>query len=728
MFRQSAIVTALLAAYAIPVFADEPATSVDEPAQATVTVTGDVIGKSDYQPLVSNVGAKTAQALRDIPQSVNVVDRALMDAQGAASLADALRNVPGITIGGAEGGQIGNNINLRGFTARTDIYIDGFRDRGQYYRDLFDLEQVEVLQGPSSMLFGRGSTGGVINQQTKQARLNGFTEVSATAGSDGRVRSTLDTDVALSDTAALRVNAFGQDLQTTRDVMQNRDFGVAPTVTFGIGQPTTVTVSALLQHNDDMPDYGVQALNGVPVTAGRDTFYGLRTDHTVQDIAMLNATVLHHVDDNWSLRNQVQLNHYTTDAVETAAHALSTSASVAGLLALPAFGQVNPAGLWVELQSHDRQIIDSSIDNQTDLIGHFATGPLRHELIAGLEIGRDTYENQTILRTGSGMPAGYVGFVALQAPDPAPPATLTTTRANVANASADSVGAYVNDTVSLDEHWKIVGGVRHDSFNAHLTNSLSLPATATQDTGFTSVRGGIIYQPDQAQSWYLSYGTSFDPLLEQMTLTNGQQNLPPTSTRSGEIGAKLDFADDALSLTAALFREQQDNVYSQSNGEYTAAGNWLIKGASLGLIGRLAHDWQVSAGAMHLDARVEGTSDGTAGSIPANVPGNTFNVWSTWTPARNWELGGGAFYVGQRFVADSGRSSTLPQGNIDRVAVPGYTRLDATLAWHQPHYDLRLNVLNLTDRFYYDALIPSDGGRAVPGIGRTVLVTGNWRF
>src|SRR6185437_5635200 len=141
---------------------------------------------------ISNVGAKTPQALRDIPQTINVVDKQLMQAQGAASLPDALRNVPGITIGGAEGGQIGNNINLRGFTARTDIYLDGFRDRGQYYRDVFDLESIEVLQGPSSMLFGRGSTGGVINQETKQAKLNNSVEVSATAGSDGRVRTTFD--------------------------------------------------------------------------------------------------------------------------------------------------------------------------------------------------------------------------------------------------------------------------------------------------------------------------------------------------------------------------------------------------------------------------------------------------------------------------------------------------------------------------------------------------------
>jgi catecholate siderophore receptor len=431
---------------------------------------------NDYVSGVSNVGAKTAQALRDIPQTVNVVNKELMAAQGATTLADALRNVPGITIGGAEGGQIGNNINLRGFTARTDIYIDGFRDRGQYYRDLFDLEQVEVLQGPSSMLFGRGSTGGVINQETKQAQLGNFVIVSGTVGSDGRARTTLDDNTRLSDTSALRVNVFAQDLQTTRDVMSNKDFGVAPTLRLGIGQPTEITLSALLQHNNDMPDYGVQSLNGQPITASRDTYYGLASDQTNQDIAMLNGVIKHTFNDTFVLRNQIQLNRYTTDAQETAAHALSTTNSVAGVITPPAFGNYNPANLWVEMQSHDRNIVDTSIDNQTDLIAKFNTGFIKHEFIVGAEFGHDTYTNQSISRTGAGMPAGYVGFVSLLNPSDATPVTVTTSYGNLAQSTANTVGIYANDTLSLTEQWKIVTGVRWDRFDAQIHNQLYQPA------------------------------------------------------------------------------------------------------------------------------------------------------------------------------------------------------------------------------------------------------------
>jgi len=683
---------------------------------------------NDFLPGVSTIGAKTPQALRDIPQTITVVDKSLMQSQGAASLADALRNVAGITIGGAEGGQIGNNISLRGFTARTDIYMDGFRDRGQYYRDLFDLEQVEVLQGSSSMLFGRGSTGGVINQQTKQAKLANFAELSATVGSDGRTRTTFDDNTKLSDTSAVRVNVFAQDVQTTRDVMHNNDVGIAPTLRLGIGEQTEVTLSGLLQHNSDMPDYGVVSLNGHPLTESPSTFYGLASDRTTQDIAMLNGVIKHTLNDAWVLRNQTQFNHYSTDAQETAAHALSTTNSAAGVLPTPAFGVYTPAQLWVELQSHDRTIVDTSVDNQTDLIGKFSTGSIRHEMIFGAEVGHDTYQNQTLLRTGAGLPSGYVGFVSLLNPSDAAQSNVTTASGNLAKASATTFGFYANDTVSLNAYWKIVTGIRRDYFKATITNSLNLPAAANVNANFTSLREGLIYQPTDEQSYYISYGTSFDPLLEQMTLTNGQQNLPPTTTRSYEMGAKWDVMHDKLSLAFSAFNERQNNVYSLSNGEYLASGSWLIKGATLSVVGRLTEKLQLSSGFMHLDPKVIDTLDGTAGSIPANTPKNTVNLWLTYDVNKTWQVGGGAFYMSQRYVADSGVSSTLPNGNVDMVSVPSYTRMDATVAYHQKKYDLRLNLLNLTNKSYYDALVSSDGGRSVPGIGRTLLLTASYRF
>ena len=226
----------------------------------------------------SFAGFRTPTPLRDVPQTVTVVNRALMDSQAIASLSEALRNVPGITVGGAEGGQIGNNINLRGFTARTDMYLNGMRDSGQYYRDTYYLESVEVLKGPSSMLFGRGSTGGVINQVSKRPQLGDANQVTGTIDTNGGVRSTGDFNRQLSDTSAVRVVMMGQKAQTTRDVIVNRDFGIAPSLRFGMGTQTEITLSAILSHNNDIVDYGIPSLNGRPVKVDRDTFYGLRDD------------------------------------------------------------------------------------------------------------------------------------------------------------------------------------------------------------------------------------------------------------------------------------------------------------------------------------------------------------------------------------------------------------------------------------------------------------------
>ena len=349
-------------------------------------------------------------------------------------------------------------------------------------------------------------------------------------------------------------------------------------------------------------------------------------------------------------------------------------------------------------------------------------------MIIGAEFGHDTYNNQTLSRTGAGMPAGYVGFVSLANPSDITPANVTSTTGNLAQSTANTAGIYINDTISLNEQWKIITGVRRDRFDAQITNTVSLPAQAKQDSSFTSLREGVIYQPTEEQSYYLSYGTSFDPLLEQMTLTNGQQNLPPTTTRSYEMGAKWDLMNDKLSVSFAAFNQKQDNVYSLSNGEYQASGNWLIKGATLNVVGHITEKLQISSAYMHLDPKVIDTADGTAGSIPANTPKNTFNIWASYDINKTWQVGGGAFYMSQRFVADSGISSTLPQGNVDLVSVSSYTRWDATVAYHQPKYDIRLNLLNLTHKAYYDALIPSDGGRAVPGISRTAMLTGTYRF
>ena len=379
----AALMTIIAAPIAAPLYAQTapqatpqtaPAAAADSTAPVegatlpAVRVTGQADSSGDFQPEMSSVGAKVPAALRDIPQAVVVVPKAVMQSQAATSFSDALRNVPGITIGAAEGGQIGNNINLRGFTARTDIYLDGFRDRGQYYRDTFNLDSIDVLYGPSSLYFGRGSTGGVINQVSKQPTLKPRADVSVMAGTHDRYRTTVDLDQPISNTAAFRINAFGQDLGSTRDVMKSKDYGVAPELKFGIGTPTEITLSALIQHNRDQPDYGIPPLNGHPAPVDTKTFYGFTDDRTIQDVQTVSARIVHHVNDNLTLRNETQFSHYSTEARATnAASVLTGPLSTSPALTNGNYTTLPLSQLFVKLQGKDRNINDHSVYNTTDL-------------------------------------------------------------------------------------------------------------------------------------------------------------------------------------------------------------------------------------------------------------------------------------------------------------------------------------------------------------------------
>lgn len=689
-----------------------------------VKVKDGVVG-SDYNPATSSIGGGIETPLRDIPQSVTVINSALMQAQGATSLADALRNVPGITMGAAEGGSIGNNFNLRGFSARTDLYLDGMKDRGQFYRDVFSLDAVEVLQGPSSMLFGRGSTGGVINQVSKLPTQERFATATVTGGTQPSFRVTGDLNQPIDTTSALRIAAMGQDVHSTRDVMQNHDYGLAPALTFGMGTPTEVTFNALLTHNHDMPDYGLPPVNGAPAKVDRKTFYGATDDRTIQDVVNLNGTIKHKFGNGVTLRNQTYFSRYSIDARESGPNNVGTLSPAGVYTAFPAanLGNVTPlplSQLYVGLGSHDRSITDTSLYNQTDLIFEFATGGVRHQLVAGLELGRDTNDTQNFSRNIPGNPNNYFRAVSLVDPVYEPAGEIKAVAGNHVQADATDVAPYINDTIAFSDPWKAVLGVRYDRYNASITNSINQPPSASQSVGYTSVRAGVIFQPTDVQSYYFSYGTSFNPSLETLALTSGQQSLDPETSRQFELGAKWDVLDGNLSLTAAIFNIEKDNTRSQiSPGVYELTGNVRVRGFQASVAGRLTSNWQVFGGYTYLDAEIVKASilDNTQGKVPANTPKNSATLWTTYNFTRDWQAGTGIAYMSDRFTS-----------NTNAVKVPDYFRWDAMVGYFRPTWGLQLNVFNITDRLAYDSLIPSDRGRSVPGTNRQALLSFTYKF
>jgi len=712
----------------------DPATNAPAATMAPVTVTGSR-PSDDFAPPPASLNRLGATEVRDIPQSIVVINKALMQSQGATSLTSAVRNIPGITIGAAEGSQIGNNINLNGFSARTDLYIDGMRDPGQYYRDTFALEQIEVLMGPSSMLFGRGSTGGVINQVLKKPSLKAATEITGTVTTNGLVRSTVDVNTPTGESEAFRANAMIQKGNaSTRGQTDLFDFGFAPSYKFGINTPTEVTLYALVQRNRDQADYGLPPVNGWPANVNRNNAYGFNDDYTLQNVLMLGATVDHKFNKNLSLRNQTQFNYVNTNARETAPNTVGTLSSTGAFVAAPSGGFTNvPMNqLYVRQQSHDRNIFDITVSNQTELTAKFDTGSVKHNLLTGIELGYESYYNQNYYRPGScnGVAlqspfatSGYVGCTSLLYPsgsgDPGGPSIPS----NLATAQARSFAAYVNDTITVIPEIKLVGGVRYDVYWAQIGNTINnlntagntTLAYAEQTTPFASVRGGIIFQPNEIQSYYVSYSTSFNPSLEQLVSTTGiSQPLPPETNEAFEAGAKFDLLKGNLSLTGALFQITKQNARSQ-NGDntYTATGTIRVRGVRTGVAGRITPEWQVFGGYTYLDAVItNGIGAGTTGNQPQNTPRDSANLWTTYTFAEKYEIGGGATYIGQRFA-----------NNTDTVVAPGFVRFDATAAYHHPKYDVRVNVFNLLNATYYDQVIASDGGRVVPGSGLTAMLT-----
>ena len=724
---------------AAPPTETKPAEPSGAPAtMQPVTVTGSRPSE-DFQVTKGSINRMGAGTLMDVPQSVVVINKALMQSQGVTTLENAVRNVPGVTIGSAEGGAIGNNINLNGFSARTDIYLDGMRDRGQYYRDVFALEQVEVLMGPSSMLFGRGSTGGVINQVMKKPTLKQATELSASATTNGLVRTTADVNVPFEETNAARVSMmFQTGKASTLDQTNLLDFGIAPSVKLGIGTPTEITLSAILQHRKDQVPYGVPPLNGFPLNVPRNTAYGFSDDYTAQDVIALNSTVDHKFNNSLSLRNQTEFIWVNTSVRETSGGFVGTLAANGGFVQAANGPGNTPYSaaplnqLYIRQLSRDRNINDYTVENQTELTAKFDTGSIGHTLLAGIDLNYEAYTNKTYTRSGAcngiALPTGSVGCMpAGFTTGTGTPGNIPSVPGNYASSQAWGAGIYVNDTIQVIPMLKLVGGLRWDVYSAQIGNSINSANTVgntaapyfSQTDYFTSVRAGAIFEPTREQSYYISYSTSFNPSLEQLTSTTGTSQLPPESNQGFEGGVKYELLGGNLSLNGALFQIQKNNARTtNADGTFSPSGTIRVQGARVGFAGRILPEWQVFGGYAYLNGRIiDGIGVNTTGNVPLNTPKDSANIWTTYTIKETYEIGGGAFYVGQRYA-----------NNQNTVQVPEYTRVDMTAAYKQPTYEVRLNVYNLFNAMYYEALMASDGGRAVPGSGTTAMLTLNYRL
>ena len=656
----------------------------------------------------------------DTPQTISAVPEQVMQAQGVTTLRDALRNVAGISLAAGEGGAQGDNLTIRGFTARNDLFIDGMRDFGSYYRDPFDMQEVEVLQGPSSVTFGRGSTGGVVNQASKTPGLAAFVAGSVNVGTDLTRRITIDIDkplTLLGSHAAFRLNVMG-DMNNIagRDIAENRRFGIAPSLALGLGTPTRWTFSYFHQDADDNPDYGVPWLFNGPAPVNRENYYGFQKGNYLRTYDDIGTVRLEHdFHRNITLRDQLRYANYVRDVLITEPQIVSNLTQAAPTLSTPLSQMV--------VNRHEIGVnsVETMLDEQLDLTAKFQTGFLHHTVVTGVEAGKETSDPTRPTWTN-------VPTTSWSDPNPHQAFSGTEATTSMVHTTALTAAAYLLDTIEIGKKWDLTGGIRWDRFDTAYTQQVAPASAFNRIDDMPTWRGALVFKPVSIGSIYFAAGTSFNPSAEALSLSAATANLPPEKNLTYELGTKWDLDHHRLSLRSALFRTNKYNAREPDPNNPlldVLAGNQRVDGAEFQVQGRLTSRWELLSSFAYLDSKVVSSPyyRAAVGYPLANVPKYTFNFWSEYHLPRHWEVGAGSNYASSRTA-----SATAPLDPSTGLLkeVPGYWVFNAMVKHPlNEHMDLQVNVNNLANRYYYDELHP---GHIVLGPGRSALIGLKFKF
>ena len=421
------------------------------------------------------------------------------------------------------------------------------RDFGSYYRDPFNTQEVEVLEGPSSVTSGRGSTGGVVEQSSKSAGLTPFISGDATIGTDLTRRITFDIDQPLpmlGKGAAFRLNVMGDENNVAeRDVAENRRFGAAPTLALGLGTATRWTFSYLHENEDDNPDYGIPWLLNGAAPVPRQNYYGFQNGNylrTYDDIG--TSRVEHDVNKHITMRDQLRYANYIRDVLITEPQ-IVTPVTVGEPL----------SDMVVTRHEIGVNSIESLLDEQLDATIQFQTGFLKHKVVTGIEATRETSDPTRPTYTN-------VPTTSLLDPDPNQAFAGTATITSIVHTTAVSEAAYALDTIGLGRHWDLTGGFRWDRFDTNYLQSVAPASAFDRIDIMPSWKGALVYKPVSNGSIYIDAGTSFNPSAESLSLSAATANLPPEKNKTYEAGSKWEFDHNRLSLNGAVFRTVKTNA------------------------------------------------------------------------------------------------------------------------------------------------------------------------
>lgn len=687
---------------------------------------------------------KATQPLINTPQTVSVIPKELFKEQGAASLMDALRNTPGITMQLGENGNTsaGDTFQLRGFSTQTSMFIDGVRDLGAVTRDTFNLEQVEVVKGPAGADIGRGASSGYINLVSKLPTKTDAISAEASVNTVGAARITGDLNKAFGASSAVRLNVMAQGGDVPgRDRVENNSLGFAPSLAFGLGTPTRIYLYSQHIRQDNVPDGGIPTigmegfynananLNG-GAKVDEEKYYGGANDKEKVHADMVTVKVEHDLGEGLQFSNIARYGKTSMDRILT------------GIFTLAA-PNANPSS-WTVSRLRQRVDQDNEIlANQSNLSARFATGPLKHNVATGLEFLYEKQTSRTFSTTGKTVPAAnlYNPNPNDALPDPYP--TGAYTRGSTLTASA-----YLFDTIEITPQWQVSGGVRLDRYR---TETDSVSATQNSTTGavtaltptslsksdlLTSWKLGALYKPADNGSVYVAYGTSQTPpgsanfSLSSSANSTSNPNMDAQETSNMELGTKWDLLGGKLGLTAALYRTEHKNelaVLDSLTNTYAQMGKRRVEGVELGAVGQLTKDWQISAGLATMKTEVKSGSSGNnaAGAASRWSPELTATLWTSYAINGALTVGGGARYVSkQKRVVDPAAN----QGTSVMPNIPSYWVADAMVSYKvNKNLSMRLNVYNLFDEEYISTMNNS-GARVTLGAPRSAMLSANLTF
>jgi catecholate siderophore receptor len=752
---------AALAAAAMP-FAFVPAAHADEAPDAdgrdSIVVTG--VREANANPnananapykVEKSADSKFTEPLRDTPKTITAIPKEVIEDMGATSFREVVRSTPGVTLGTGEGGNaFGDRIFIRGFEARNDVYIDGLRDPGVTSREIFAVEQIEIVKGPSSSYGGRGTTGGLVSLQSKRPSfIDDYVVAEGGVGTENYWRGTVDANYRLSDSVAVRVNGLYHSADTPgRDYVETERYGGTVALAAHLTDTLSIGADYYYYRMDGIPDYGhpFDVTTGQPYKVNPDNFYGVIGRDFIRngaDVATLRLEFEPIAELNFrsTTRYGKTYNRYLVAAPGSVCRTGRTLTS-------PTTGSCGSTPVaedqyTVSVGSQNRWADNEYWANITDVTADFTTGGIDHTVVLGGEFARENVNAYTLsiaasAEDASGNLVSTSGFFRnLLNPNPvlgfSVPVSVNTA-IPPRRTRIQSLSAYVLDTIKLTPQLVATLGVRYDSYdltfdNPSATNAVDKHLASTSD--FWNWQASLLYKPVEAVSLYVSWATSSNPSGEQVdgngTSYNGiavqTQDLKPERNKSWEAGAKVEAFNGELLLTAAAFQITKDNAReNEGNGVYNLVGRLRSRGLEFGASGNIGPRVQIFAGYTYTDAKITKTSAFNAANLGrrfANIPQHSGSLLANYLLTDHIQIGGQVY----------AQSKIIGEATTVNASIPGYVRFDA-MARYAPteRLEFRLNVLNLTDKRYYDAIYRSGSPFSYVAPGRSATLTASYTF